>query len=51
MHHLTPEEQEQAREHNKHIRANSGNNRNGSKDRASLRELAEKGKDLVFGRK
>jgi hypothetical protein len=50
MHNLTPEERAEAKEHNKHVRANS-KGRGNSKERDHLRELAEKGKEKLFGRK
>lgn len=50
IHHLTAEERAEAKEHNKHVRANSSGS-GSSKERANLRGLAEKGKDKIFGRK
>ncbi|ERF71330.1 hypothetical protein EPUS_03484 [Endocarpon pusillum Z07020] len=48
IHHLTEEERAQAKEHNQHVRATSQGRRN-SKERDHLRELAEKGKEKLFG--
>lgn len=50
MHHLTKEEQAEAREHNEHVRTNSKGRAN-SKDRDHLRDLAEKSKEKLFGHK
>jgi hypothetical protein len=50
IHNLTQEERAEAKQHNEHVRANS-KGRGTSKDRDTIRELAEKGKEKIFGRK
>lgn len=50
VHHLTAGQRAEAKEHNQHVRANSMG-RPTSKDGAYLRELAEKSKEKLFGRK
>jgi hypothetical protein len=50
IHHLTAEERAEAMKHNEHIRKNS-KGRGSSKDRDHIRELAEKGKEMLFGHK
>jgi hypothetical protein len=51
IHNLTKEEQAEAKEHNKHVRANSHGKESHSKERRTLQELAEKGKEKLFGHK
>lgn len=48
MHHLSAQEQALAKEHNKHVRANS-KGKEDLKDRGMLLGLAEKGKEKLFG--
>jgi hypothetical protein len=50
IHHLTEAEQAEAKKHNEHVRKNS-KGRGNSKDRDHIRELAEKGKEKLFGHK
>lgn len=50
IHNLTTEERAEAMKHNQHVRANS-TGRATSKDRDHLRELAEKAKEKLFGRR
>ena len=50
IHHLTAAEQAEAMKHNEHVRKSS-KGRGNSKDRDHVRELAEKGKEKLFGHK
>jgi hypothetical protein len=50
IHHLTPKELAEAKKHNEHVRKSS-KGRGSSKDRDHIRELAGKGKEMLFGHK